>query len=285
MIVAGVDVGAATAKTAIVRDGKLVAWDVLPTGGDVALAAEEVTARALAKAGIAMRELGFVCSTGYARRAIKFSRKAISEVICHARGVSASYPDVRTVIDIGGQDSKVIRIRPNGAVADFVMNDKCAAGTGRFLEVMAAVLKLDINEMGPEALASTKPAVINSTCTIFAESEMVALRAERVPREDIVAGLHRAVARRVAIMGRAVGYEDRIAFTGGVAKNSGVVHFLEQCLETTIFVPEAPQIMGAYGAALLANIDVGSTDFDQEDEAEERHELSVFGGKSNGLSL
>lgn len=232
MLVAGVDVGAATAKTATVRDGVLIAWDVMPTGDYVSTAALEVTNNALEKAGLKMSDLDYACSTGYGRRAVKFSSKAISEIICHAKGVNHAYPEVRTIIDIGGQDSKVISVRPNGSVADFVMNDKCAAGTGRFLEVMADVLKLTIDEMGPTAIMSTNPARINSTCTI---------------------------------MGRTIGYNERIAFTGGVAKNTGCIHFLEAELKTALIIPDPPQLMGALGAALLATIDVGTKDFSHDD--------------------
>ena len=257
MLVAGVDVGAATAKTAIVEDGKLLSWAVIPTGDLVSEAAEEVTVTALQKCGHKMDDLDYTCSTGYARNVVTFSDKAISEIICHARGVNANYPDVQTIIDIGGQDSKVIGVRPDGTVRDFVMNDKCAAGTGRFLEVMADVLKLTIDEMGPVSLTSKDPSNITSTCTIFAESEVITLRAERASKKDMVAGIHRAVARRVSIMGRSVGYRERMAFTGGVAKNIGGVHFLEEHLDTKILIPDPPQIMGAFGAALLANADVG----------------------------
>jgi predicted CoA-substrate-specific enzyme activase len=225
MLVIGVDVGAATAKTAVVLDGKLLSWAVQPTGDYVESAAREITNVALAKAGYTMDDVDYCCSTGYGRRAVNFSQKAISEIICHAKGVNYSYPDVRTIIDIGGQDSKVIAVNSDGTVDDFVMNDKCAAGTGRFLEVMAEVMRLTIDQMGPEALKSKTPALINSTCTIFAESEMVSLRAQKTPREDIIAGLHRAVSRRVGILGRQVGYKEQIAFTGGVALNIGVVHF------------------------------------------------------------
>jgi predicted CoA-substrate-specific enzyme activase len=137
------------------------------------------------------------------------------------------------------------------------MNDKCAAGTGRFLEVMATVLKATIETMGPISLTSKNPSTITSTCTIFAESEIVSLRAEAANREDMIAGLHRAVARRVVIMGKTVGYHDDIVFTGGVAKNSGVLKFLSELLETEVVLPEEPQIMGALGAALFAEVDIG----------------------------
>lgn len=277
MLVAGVDIGAATAKTAIVQNGELLCWAVQPTGDYVDQAAYEVTRRALAKIDKTIDDLDYTCSTGYGRRAVKFSQKAISEIICHARGVNYTHPEVKTIIDIGGQDSKVIRVRPNGSVADFVMNDKCAAGTGRFLEVMASVLKLTIDEMGPEACKSEKPALINSTCTIFAESEMVSLRADRVPREDILAGLHRAVSRRVAIMGRSIGYKERIAFTGGVAKNIGIIKYLEQLLETEIVIPDPPQIMGAVGAALLVEAKVGTTDFDHDEHPASNSDACMCG--------
>lgn len=252
VITAGVDVGAATAKTAIVENGRLIAYEIMPTGHSVTQAAEAVTARALQKANLSIEALQYIVSTGYARHVIPFSHKAASEIICHARGVVSLIPEARTIIDIGGQDSKVIGAREDGTVADFVMNDKCAAGTGRFLEVMADVLGLSIDEMGPESLKSIRPATITSTCTIFAESEVVSLRAEKVPREDLIAGIHRAVARRVIIMGKAVGYRPQIVFTGGVAKNIGVKRCLEEELKMEILVPEEPQIMGALGAALIA---------------------------------
>lgn len=277
MLVAGVDVGAATAKTAIVLDGKLISWAVQPTGDYVEKAALEVTEKALKQAGYTMDDLDNCCSTGYGRRAVYFSQKAVSEIICHAKGVNYSYPDVRTIIDIGGQDSKVIGVNSNGTVDDFVMNDKCAAGTGRFLEVMADVLRLSIDQMGPEAIKSKSPAQINSTCTIFAESEMVSLRAQKTPREDIIAGLHRAVSRRVGILGRQVKYKEQIAFTGGVALNTGIIHFIEEFLEAKLVIPNPPQIMGAIGAALLVNSQVGTSDFDHADQKPvEDSEASAF---------
>jgi predicted CoA-substrate-specific enzyme activase len=243
MITAGVDVGAATAKTVIMADGEILAH---------ARAAEEVTRVALELAGLSMDELQFIISTGYGRNGVAFANKAASEIICHAKGVNFVIADARTVIDIGGQDSKVIGVREDGTVSDFVMNDKCAAGTGRFLEVMAGVLGLDIEEMGPISITSKDPCPISSTCTIFAETEMVSLRADGRTREDLVAGIHRAVASRVGVMGRTVGYREQVVFTGGVAKNIGVKNSLEAGIGLPILIPEEPQIMGALGAALLA---------------------------------
>lgn len=257
MIVAGVDVGAATAKTAIVVDNEFISHAVMPTGDNVPQAANEVTEKALQNTGLSMRDLDYVVSTGYGRNNVLFSNKAVSEIICHAKGVHFQIPGAKTIIDIGGQDSKVIGLGEQGTVSNFVMNDKCAAGTGRFLEVMAGVLKLTIDDMGPVSLTSREHARITSTCTIFAESEMISLRADGAKREDIVAGIHRAVAKRVIIMGKTVGYRKEIVFTGGVAMNSGVLKFLEDFLDTKIHIPEAPQIMGALGAALLAGADIG----------------------------
>ena len=257
MITAGVDVGAATAKTVIVADGEMLSHAVIPTGHSVARAAEEVTKEALRLAGLSMADLGLIISTGYGRNGVAFASRTASEIICHARGVNFLIPAARTVIDIGGQDSKVIRVREDGNVGDFAMNDKCAAGTGRFLEVMAGVLGLDIEEMGPVSLTSQEPCLISSTCTIFAETEMVSLRADGRTREDLVAGIHRAVASRVVVMGRTVGYREQVVFTGGVAKNPGVRHSLEAGIGLPILVPEKPQIMGALGAALLAASDPG----------------------------
>jgi predicted CoA-substrate-specific enzyme activase len=256
MITAGVDVGAATAKTVIVADSKILSQAVIPTGDSVARAAERVTAAALDLAGLSMPDLGFIISTGYGRNGVAFANRAASEIICHARGVNLLIPSARTVIDIGGQDSKVIGVREDGTVSDFVMNDKCAAGTGRFLEVMAGVLGLAIEEMGPAALASREPCAISSTCTIFAETEMVSLRADGRNREDLVAGIHRAVASRVTVMGRTIGYSEQVVFTGGVAKNVGVKNALESGIGLPILIPEEPQIMGALGAALLAEAEL-----------------------------
>ncbi|UWG98732.1 acyl-CoA dehydratase activase [Dehalobacter sp. DCM] len=252
MLVAGVDVGAATAKTAIVKDGHFIAFAVMPTGDIVTKAAEDVTIKALKKAGYSMKDLDYVVSTGYARHHVKFTDKAVTEIICHARGANYMMPQVRTIIDIGGQDSKVIHVNEVGRVVDFVMNDKCAAGTGRFLEVMAQVLNTTIDQMGPLSLKAKNVPDITSTCTIFAETELISLRAEMTPREDMIAGLHRAVARRVVLMGQVVGYREQVAFTGGVAMNQGIKFFLEETLKMPIVVPEQPQIMGALGAALLA---------------------------------
>jgi len=263
MLVAGVDVGAATAKTVIMLDGKVAGQAVIPTGDRIVVAAENVTRLALEKAGMWRDGFNFedgfdyVISTGYGRHGVPFANKAVTEIICHAQGAHFLLPATRTIIDIGGQDSKAIGLDENGNVINFVMNDKCAAGTGRFLEVMAEVLGVTIDELGPIALKSHTPCQISSTCTIFAESEVVSLRAEGQLREDLIAGIVRAVSHRVAVMAKTVGFKREVAFTGGVAKNIGVKKALEDEINIEIIVPEQPQTMGALGAALLAKAEQG----------------------------
>lgn len=256
MIVAGIDVGAATAKVVILSDGKILSHVIAPTGFDVIRTANEITKLALEKADCSMGELEFVVSTGYARSAVPFANKQATEILCHAKGAYFILPGVRTIIDIGGQDSKVIGLNEAGNVVTFSMNEKCAAGTGRFFEVMANVLRLDISQMGAEALSSGNPCQISSTCTVFAESEMVSLRAQGVRREDLIAGIHKAAAVRIATLGKQVGYRNEIVLTGGVAKNIGVKKFLEDEIKMKITIPEEPQIMGALGAALVAEAEL-----------------------------
>lgn len=255
MIVAGVDVGAATAKSVILDGSRILAFSIIPTGFSVAGAADTVTENALHASGLSLSEVDYVVSTGYGRRAVTFSNKVLTEIICHAAGVASIMPQASTIIDIGGQDSKVIGL-DDGNVNNFVMNDKCAAGTGRFLEVMARVLDVGLEEMGPLSLLGEEPCSVSSTCTVFAESEMVSLRAEGRSREDILAGIHKAMAHRIAIMGQSVGFKKDVVFTGGVAKNVGMKKALEDEIGLTILVPEEPQIMGALGAAIMAKAEI-----------------------------
>lgn len=256
LIVAGVDVGAATAKAVVLSADGVVASSILPTGASAVRAADDVIGLALDAAGLSMGALKYVVSTGYGRRAVPFSDKALTEIMCHARGASALVPKARTVIDIGGQDSKVIALDGRGGVSNFVMNDKCAAGTGRFLEVMAGVLHVDISEIGDVSLRAKERCQVTSTCTVFAESEMVSLRADGRSLEDILAGIHYAMAHRVVVMGRSVGFKEAVVFTGGVARNVGMSKVLEGLIGLEIIVPQEPQIVGALGAAILAREEV-----------------------------
>jgi (R)-2-hydroxyacyl-CoA dehydratese activating ATPase len=252
MLVAGVDVGSATSKAVILVEGEIRGSAIIPTGHHVAGAADEVLRISLEKAGANHVKPDYVISTGYGRRSIPYADKTVTEIICHAKGAIHLLPETRTIIDIGGQDSKIIRVDEHGNVNDFVMNDKCAAGTGRFLEVMARVLDLGVDELGAISLTSRKPCHISSTCTVFAESEMVSLRAEGENREDLVAGIITAVSKRVVVMGSSGSFKETVTFTGGVAKNIGAKATLEKLLGVQVSVPYEPQLIGALGAALIA---------------------------------
>jgi predicted CoA-substrate-specific enzyme activase len=250
--VLGIDIGAATAKAVIFNDTEILSSAVMPTGFDVVNTAHEVTGRVCKEIGCSLDDIKFTVSTGYARNAVPFANKAVTEITCHAKGIHFLLPQARTIIDIGGQDSKVIRISESGNVTNFTMNDKCAAGTGRFFEVMAGIFGLDISEMGPVALKSTNPCQISSTCTVFAETEVVSLRAQGKSREDLIGGIHKAAVSRIMAMGRMLGYEKDVILTGGVAKNIGVKKFFEDEFKFEVIVPAEPQITGAVGAAILA---------------------------------
>lgn len=252
IIVAGIDIGAATAKSVVLKGGEILSFHVMPTGDSVSKAADTVITVSLEAAGVSMKQIRYCVSTGYGRKMVAFASEAVTEITCHAKGVSSLFSEAGTVVDIGGQDSKVIKIDPGGNVGNFAMNDKCAAGTGRFLEVMANVLNADIEAIGGISLESSDPCRISNTCTVFAESEMVTLRSEGRNREDILAGIHAAMAHRIAIMGSSVGFKEQIVFTGGVAKNKGMKKALENRIGKRIRIPEYPQIIGALGAAIIA---------------------------------
>lgn len=249
MISIGIDAGSSTAKAVLVDDSRIAAYVIRPTAFDFLSAADKAYKDVLAEAGVNEKDVSGVFATGYGRNSIKFADSAISEITAHARGVYHLYPEVKGIIDIGGQDSKVISV-DGGRVTEFLMNDKCAAGTGKFLEYTAKALEVPIEELGRLALASKTPASITSMCTVFAESEAISLRARGFTREDIAAGLVESVARRVAVMARQIGLKQNVALVGGVAKNAGIKAALEKELGITLYVPPEPQITGALGAAL-----------------------------------
>jgi len=245
-------VGAITAKAAIFDDGKLLATAVILAGYDRAAAALQVLDQTLAQACLAREQIACLVATGYGRVQVPGADRTVTEITCHARGAHYLCPDVHTVIDIGGQDSKGIAVGPGGKVLDFVMNDKCAAGTGRFLEVMAHALEVDLADFGTLALSAPHRAKISSTCTVFAESEVITHLATGTPRPEIIAGIHEAIAARVATMVGRIPIRDMVVLAGGVARNAGVARMLEEKLGHTIFVPEQAQLGGAIGAALIA---------------------------------
>jgi (R)-2-hydroxyacyl-CoA dehydratese activating ATPase len=256
--VGGIDIGSATTKAVILQSKKIVSSLVMPTGHRIVETGERVIGEALMKVGLGLCDLGCIVATGYGRKAARFAGKRFSEITCHAIGARYLSNRVRTVVDIGGQDSKVIGLDEKGSIHGFAMNDKCAAGTGRFLENIARVLDSEVNEIGDFSLKGESPCLISSTCAVFAESEVVTLRAEGKTRENIFAGIHKAMAHRIVIMGGSVGFRKAIAFTGGVAKNRGMKLALENELGVDLWVPKEHQIVGALGAAVVASNELGS---------------------------
>ena len=250
---AGVDSGSASTDAAILdKDGKLVGWSVVRTGAGAAAGAEKALKLAMEMAGITEQDIRRTVSTGYGRETIGLGDSSVTEITCHARGAHYLLPSVRTIIDIGGQDSKIIRVDEKGAVTNFVMNDKCAAGTGRFLEMMARTMEMTMEEMSERGLQWKEPVKISSMCTVFAESEVVSLIAKNTAPADIIHGLNESVASRTAALLKRVGEEEDYMMTGGVAQNNGVVDVLEKKLGKKIHISEYAQLCGAIGAALLA---------------------------------
>jgi predicted CoA-substrate-specific enzyme activase len=250
MISIGIDAGAATTTAIVLRENEIAGYIIISTGFDFRKAGEKAYREVLSKCGISKSEVGRILATGYGRSSIGFADKTISEITAHARGVGYLIPAAHMIIDIGGQDSKVI-ITENGKVVDFLMNDRCAAGTGKFLEYTAKALEISLNELGTLALVSKNPAKISSMCTVFAESEVISLRAQKTKKEDIAAGLIESIILRTTAMVKKLGIKPEVAFVGGVAKNPGVVKAFEKALDIEMQLPEEPQITGALGAALL----------------------------------
>ncbi len=249
MISVGIDAGSATTKAVMVIGGQIVSDNIRPTAFDFVSVSEAAYKNVLANAGVDEDNVDLVYATGYGRNNIKFADRAISEITAQAKGIYHLYPEVNGIIDIGGQDSKVISVN-GGKVTDFLMNDKCAAGTGKFLEYTARALEVPIEELGSLALASKTSATITNMCTVFAESEVISLRARGFTKENIAAGLIESIARRGAVMARQLELKQNVAFVGGVAKNAGIEAALEKELDILLYVPQEPQIMGALGAAL-----------------------------------
>ncbi len=249
---AGIDAGASATKAVIVNENEeIVSYAIVPSGINFKASSEEALEKALKKGGLIKQRVSYIVSTGYGRELVN-ANIVFSEITCISRGVNKLFPEVRTIIDVGGQDSKAIRVDSNGRVLDFAMNDKCAAGTGRFLEVMANILRKPIEELGLLHFKSLNPVKISSTCTVFAESEVISHISQGCKIEDVIAGLHYAIAERIFNMSSRIGLEKEVAFTGGVAKNPGFVEALSKRMRLNPILPKEPQIICAFGAALLA---------------------------------
>ena len=235
------------------KEKGLVGYSILYTGADSGHTSELAFDNVLAGAGKARSDVAYVVATGCGRRRADFAQDAVTEITCLAKGVNYLFPEARTIVDIGGQDTKAVRIDARGRVLEFEMNDKCAAGTGRFIEVMASALKVSLEEIGELSLKHKKELTISSICTVFAESEVISLVSEGEELEDILYGIHRAIAdRTMGLVSRLGGVEQEVVMAGGVAKNAGVVRALEKVMDTPIKIPFESQVVSALGAALLA---------------------------------
>ncbi len=251
--VVGLDSGSTSTNAVVMNEArKIVASVVIRTGAKAGASAERAYRKVLERAGITPDQVACTIATGYGRVSIPFADENVTEISCHGRGAHYFNPDVRTILDIGGQDSKAIHVNAAGEVTDFAMNDKCAAGTGRFLEMIARSLEISLDELGPAALESKKRLEIASMCSVFAESEVISLIANNEEKPDIAAGVCRAVAGKAYSLMRRVGLEGAYMMTGGVAQNPGVVRAVEELIGEKLFICEDPEIVGATGAALLA---------------------------------
>lgn len=252
--VAGVDVGSTQTKAVILDEDRVVVGRaLLDMETSMATVAQDAFRAALEEAGIEESKVAYVAGTGYGRYKVTFGREQVTEISCHARGAVTLFPKTRTVIDIGGQDTKAIRVGPDGRVEDFMMNDKCAAGTGRFLGAASYALEMALSDLGPLALTATQPVRITTTCTVFAESEIISHLAKGHLPEDVLMGVHRAIASRTAALARRVGIESEVTFTGGVSRNSAMIQLLQDELHAPLNVSSEAHFCGALGAALFAH--------------------------------
>ncbi|MCK5546742.1 MAG: 2-hydroxyglutaryl-CoA dehydratase [Rhodospirillaceae bacterium] len=253
----GIDIGSSTTKVAVINDENIMGHKVAPTGVHCEETAQQILDNLLQDLGLQQDDIQGVTSTGYGRRLVKFASSTISEITANVKGATwygtQAGLTVRTVINIGGQDSKVIGLDDDGVTKNFSMNDKCAAGTGRFLETLCRILEINVTELGETSLQSKVPIRINSTCAVFAESEVISLLARRKTKADIAAGAHYAIAKRIGRMIKRVGVNDTVFFDGGPALNAGLKKALEDELVTDLYVPPSvPQVTTAVGAALIA---------------------------------
>jgi predicted CoA-substrate-specific enzyme activase len=270
MLTMGIDIGSRSSKCVILEDGKLLTYGTIETGPNILKTAQAVVEAAVQRrAGkwgeyrmplpemkvdhLKIEDMACIVSTGYGRAIVPFAHRNVTEITCHCRGAQWFVPGVSTILDVGGQDTKGIRVGANGEVADFVMNDKCAAGTGRFMEIVAEVLHIPLPEIGPLSLKSTKVLPFSTTCAAFGRGAAVTLMKEGERKEDILAGLHEAIASRVTALVKKVGIADKFAITGGIGRNVGLVSKIEQKIGgLKVTLPQEPMIVGALGAALFA---------------------------------
>jgi len=253
LITAGIDIGSLSAQAVIVKDGVLLSYCNEIAGPDTVQTAESVLGAALEKESLSREAVDYVVGTGYGRYSIPLADKTVTEITCHARGAHYFFPTARTVLDMGGQDCKAIRCDAGGKVKAFIMNDKCAAGTGRSMDILAKLIGITVKDIGPLSLkAKDKPRSLSHTCVIYAKSEAIQMLRQGVSLEDVLAAYCDALAKRTALLIKQVGLEQEFIISGGIAKNEGVVRRIEEHLGTASHICTEPQIVGALGAALIA---------------------------------
>ncbi len=248
----GVDIGSVTSKGVITADGKIELYLIIPSGYNYREAAVKLKDELLEKAGLRQEDIAFTAITGHGTNKIPFGDQKVADMRCCARGINRLFPRVRTVIDVQGQSSQVIRVSENGQIVSFAVSEKCASGSGRFLEIISNVLRVRLEEMGPLSLKSDNPVVFTTGCAVFGESEAISRVAEGIPKEDILAGVHKSLADKIASLIDKVGLEEQCAVSGGGALNIGLIKRLEDKLGIKLQVPDQPQIVNALGAAVMA---------------------------------
>lgn len=252
VVTAGVDIGSTMTKAVILREGRVIGKALIPTGADHKKTADESLALALEEAELARGQISYLIGTGYGRVNIPFADKQLTEITCHARCIAQMFPGAGTIIEIGGQDSKAIRLTPEGGVENFVMNDKCAAGTGRFLQLTAATFGLSLEEMNQMALSAAEPVPISSFCAVLAQQEMISLLSQDYPPESILAGLFAGFAHRIVKMAATIGISGQVVLTGGGSRHPAFQAAIQKELDAPVFSPQEPFLTGAIGAAILA---------------------------------
>ncbi len=248
----GIDIGSGTSKGVITKDSKLLAYYLLPSGANYRVAAQKLREELLAKAGLLPEDIASTVATGYGANSIPFSSQEVATLRCCARGISTIFPSARTVIDVGEQSSQVIRLSEGGQVINFATSEKCAAGSGRFLNIVANILRIDLKDIGPLSLRSQNPVTFTTGCAVFGESEAISRVAEGISKEDILAGVHKALADKISALVDRVGLEMECAISGGGGLDVGLIKRVEEKLGVQLLVPPQPQIITALGAAIMA---------------------------------
>ena len=248
----GIDIGSATSKGVIIKDGKLKAYHLLPSEANYRAVAQKLTEELLAKLGLSPQDITYTIATGHGAGSVPFSNQQVADIRCCARGINSLFPSVRTVIDIQETASQVIRLDEEGQVTNFVVSEKCAAGSGRFLKIIANVLRIDLNDVGPLSLKSKNPITFTTGCAVFGESEAISRVSEGISKEDILAGVHKALANKLSALIDRVGLEEQCAISGGGGLNVGLIKSVEEKLGVQLLVPPQPQFVTALGAAIMA---------------------------------